>query len=113
MPGGPAFQDRGLARIPGLGRLAALASNLLGRDASDLIYLEATRNCHIRISLWSDTGAKLSHAGGIGPPTAIRPMIRSFLLALCLALVAPSAWAQPVVGKVRIGEHPDKTRFVM
>ena len=35
------------------------------------------------------------------------------MLALCFALAAPAAWAQPVVGKVRIGEHPDKTRFVM
>ncbi len=44
-------------------------------------------------------------------------MTRIFLLALCLALAtpaaAPAAWAQPLVGKVRIGEHPDKTRFVM
>ncbi len=40
-------------------------------------------------------------------------MIRTFLLALCLALTAPAAWAQPMVIKVRIGEHPDKTRFVM
>ena len=44
-------------------------------------------------------------------------MTRIFLIALCLALatpaVAPAAWAQPLVGKVRIGEHPDKTRFVM
>ncbi|MHA1151709.1 MAG: N-acetylmuramoyl-L-alanine amidase [Alphaproteobacteria bacterium] len=44
-------------------------------------------------------------------------MTRIFLLALCLALAAPAAvpaaWAQPLVGKVRIGVHPDKTRFVM
>jgi len=44
-------------------------------------------------------------------------MTRIFLLALCLALATPAAvpaaWAQPLVGKVRIGEHPDKTRFVM
>ncbi len=55
-------------------------------------------------------------AGNIGSPTAIRPMTRIFLLALCLAVAAPAApaaWAQPMVSKVRIGEHPDKTRFVM
>ena len=43
-------------------------------------------------------------------------MTRIFLLALCLALAAPAApaaWAQPMVSQVRIGEHPDKTRFVM
>lgn len=43
-------------------------------------------------------------------------MTRIFLLALCLAVAAPAApaaWAQPMVSKVRIGEHPDKTRFVM
>ncbi len=40
-------------------------------------------------------------------------MNRFFLLAICLALTAPAAWAQPTVSKVRIGEHPDKTRFVM
>ncbi len=40
-------------------------------------------------------------------------MIRNLLLALCLALAAPAAWAQPTVSNVRIGEHLDKTRFVM
>ena len=43
-------------------------------------------------------------------------MTRIFLLALCLALAAPAApaaWAQPTVSKVRIGEHPDKTRLVL
>jgi N-acetylmuramoyl-L-alanine amidase len=44
-------------------------------------------------------------------------MIRIFMLALCLALAAPAAApaakAQPMVSMVRIGEHPDKTRFVM
>ena len=47
-------------------------------------------------------------------------MTRFFLLALCLAVAAlvasaaaPAARAQPTVSQVRIGEHPDKTRFVM
>jgi N-acetylmuramoyl-L-alanine amidase len=40
-------------------------------------------------------------------------MIRMFLFAICLVLAAPVALAQPTVSKVRIGEHSDKTRFVM
>ena len=43
-------------------------------------------------------------------------MVRIFLFVLCFALTAsavPFAWSQPLVSEVRIGEHPDKTRFVM
>lgn len=40
-------------------------------------------------------------------------MIRVLLLALCLSLASTAATAQPKVSDVRIGEHPDKTRFVM
>ena len=43
-------------------------------------------------------------------------MVRIFLFVLCFALTAsaaPFARAQPLVSEVRIGEHPDKTRFVM
>ena len=40
-------------------------------------------------------------------------MIRIFLLVFCLVLTAPAVWAQPIVSKVRIGVHADKTRFVM
>ncbi len=69
--------------------------------------------CHARCSLRPDTGAKLLRAGDLGPPTAIRLMIRMFLFAICLVLTTSVALAQPTVSKVRIGEHPDKTRFVM
>ncbi len=40
-------------------------------------------------------------------------MTRLCLSALCLFLAVPAALAQPTVSAVRIGEHPDKTRFVM
>lgn len=40
-------------------------------------------------------------------------MIRMFFFAICLVLAAPVALAQPTVSKVRIGEHTEKTRFVM
>jgi len=40
-------------------------------------------------------------------------MIRMFIFAICLVLAAPVALAQPTVSKVRIGEHSEKTRFVM
>ncbi len=69
--------------------------------------------CHASCSLRPDAGAILLRAGALGPPTVIRPMIRMFLFSICLVLAAPVALAQPTVSKVRIGEHPDKTRFVM
>jgi len=36
-----------------------------------------------------------------------------FLLGLCLILGTGQVWAQPKVGAVRIGAHPDMTRFVL
>ena len=46
------------------------------------------------------------------------PVIRVILICgLWLSLIAPAliapAWAKPAVTAVRLGEHPDKTRFVM
>jgi len=40
-------------------------------------------------------------------------MTRLFLLGVCLLLGMGQAWAQPKVGAIRFGEHPDATRFVM
>ena len=51
--------------------------------------------------------------GGFDPPTFIRSMSRILLSFLCLLVAAPAAFAQPTVSAVRIGTHPDKTRFVM
>ena len=51
--------------------------------------------------------------GGFDPPTFIRSMSRILLSFLCLLVAAPAAFAQPTVSAVRIGAHPDKTRFVM
>lgn len=43
----------------------------------------------------------------------IRSMTRILLILISLVAVVPSGSAQPMVSDVRIGEHPDKTRFVM
>ncbi len=43
----------------------------------------------------------------------IRSMIRILLSVLYLLGAVPAAFAQPTVSAVRIGEHPDMTRFVM
>ncbi len=40
-------------------------------------------------------------------------MTRILLNLLCMLLAVPAALAQPTVSAVRVGEHPDKTRFVM
>lgn len=40
-------------------------------------------------------------------------MARLFLAGLCVLLGFGHAWAQPKVGAIRFGEHPDKTRFVL
>lgn len=40
-------------------------------------------------------------------------MTRLFLLGACFLLGLGQAWAQPKVGAIRFGEHPDATRFVM
>ncbi len=40
-------------------------------------------------------------------------MTRILLILIGLIAVVPPVLAQPLVSKVRIGEHPDKTRFVM
>ncbi len=40
-------------------------------------------------------------------------MARILLSFLCFLVAVPAAFAQPTVSAVRIGAHPDKTRFVM
>jgi len=40
-------------------------------------------------------------------------MARLLLILFCLSLAAPAAFAAPVAKAVRIGVHPDKTRFVL
>ena len=40
-------------------------------------------------------------------------MTRILLILIALVAIVPSVLAQPLVSKVRIGSHPDKTRFVM
>ena len=40
-------------------------------------------------------------------------MIRFVLLLFCLVTAASAAFAKPTVTAARIGQHPDKTRFVM
>jgi len=40
-------------------------------------------------------------------------MTRLFFLGVCLLLGIGEAWAQPKIGAIRFGEHPEATRFVM
>lgn len=41
------------------------------------------------------------------------PLVRVLFIGCLWAWTLGSAWAQPAVTAVRLGEHPDKTRFVM
>ncbi len=40
-------------------------------------------------------------------------MTRLLLSLFCFLAAVPAAYAQPTVSSVRVGAHPDKTRFVM